>query len=93
MNGSGALLDMWQAALHTLVMAGAPFVLVALSVGLLVSIFQAATQLQENILSFVPKLVAIGFVLAIGGTWVLGKLVGYQEQVAQKVESVGRGER
>jgi flagellar biosynthetic protein FliQ len=55
----------------------APFLLSGLIVGLLVSIFQAATQIQEQTLSFIPKILVVGAVLAIAGPWMLDQMLGY----------------
>jgi flagellar biosynthetic protein FliQ len=54
-----------------------PFLIAALAVGLLVSIVQAATQIQEVTLSFIPKIIVTGAVVALGGPWMLDQLVGY----------------
>ncbi len=86
-----ALLDVWRGALLTLVYAGGPFLAAALGIGLFMSILQAATQLQENILSFAPKLVAIFAVLALGGGSVLGYLVRYFQESLRVVEMIGAG--
>ena len=66
----------------------APMVMVVLVVGLLVSIFQAATQIHEQTLSFVPKLLAAFATLAVAGPWMLTKLVEYIQQVLQSIPSV-----
>ncbi|HEY3612584.1 MAG TPA: flagellar biosynthesis protein FliQ [Gaiellales bacterium] len=55
----------------------APFLIAGLAVGLLISIIQAATQIQEPTLSFIPKIIATGAVIAIGGPWMLSQIVGY----------------
>lgn len=65
-----------QALLVTLLMA-APPLLAALLTGLLVSVFQAATQINEMTLSFIPKLLAIFAVLVVFGPWMLGILLDY----------------
>lgn len=65
-----------------------PIVLVVLTVGLLVSIFQAATQIHEQTLSFVPKLLAAIATLAVAGPWMMSKLVDYIQQVLQSIPSV-----
>ena len=57
----------------------APFLLAGLAVGLLVSIFQAATSIQEQTLTFIPKIVVTGIVVAVGGPWMLDQLVGYTQ--------------
>lgn len=86
-----ALLDVWQGALTTLVYAGGPFLVAALGIGLLMSVLQAATQLQENILSFAPKILAVLAVLVFGGASVLGLLIRYFQDVLQIVELIGQG--
>ena len=69
-----------QAMLVTLMMA-APPLLAALLTGLLVSVFQAATQINEMTLSFIPKLVAIFVVLVLFGPWMLNVLLDYVRQL------------
>ena len=56
---------------------GLPLLLVGLAVGLVISVFQAITQIQEQTLSFIPKVVATVAVLVIGGPWMLDQLLGY----------------
>jgi flagellar biosynthetic protein FliQ len=56
---------------------GMPLLLVGLVVGLLVSIFQAVTQIQEMTLTFIPKVLALGVVLVVAGPWMLGQLITY----------------
>jgi flagellar biosynthetic protein FliQ len=68
---------MGQNGLYHLLLVAAPLLLVALVVGLVVSIFQAATQINEATLSFVPKIVGAAIVLAIAGPWMLSTLVDY----------------
>ena len=71
---SGSLVDLWRNALMVTVAVSAPFLLVALAVGLIVAVIQTATQLQESVLSFVPKLAAALLVIAFAGHWMLDKL-------------------
>ena len=66
-----------QQGLYMLLLVSAPILLVVLVVGLVVSVFQAATQINEATLSFVPKVVAAVAVLAIAGPWMLTMLVEY----------------
>ncbi len=73
------VLTLGQQALTVLLMVSAPVLVVVLVVGLLVSIFQAATQINESTLSFVPKIVAAVVVLAIAGPWMLTTLVEYMQ--------------
>lgn len=69
----------------------APFLLAGLAVGLLVSIIQAATQIQEPTLSFIPKIIATGAVIAFGGPWMLSQIVGYTTALFESIPTlVGR---
>jgi len=77
-----------QQGLYMLLMVSAPVLLVVLGVGLLVSIFQAATQIHEQTLSFVPKIVAAVAVLAIAGPWMLTSLVEYLQRTLQSIPTV-----
>jgi flagellar biosynthetic protein FliQ len=65
-----------------------PFLLAGLVVGLLISIFQAATQIQEVTLSFIPKILVTGAVLAIGGPWMLSQVVGYTHELFQRIPTL-----
>jgi flagellar biosynthesis protein FliQ len=69
-----ALLDLWRNALITIVAVSAPFLIAGLVVGLAVAVIQTATQLQETILTFVPKLAAALIVIALAGHWMVDKL-------------------
>jgi flagellar biosynthesis protein FliQ len=77
-----------QQGLHLLLMVSAPILLTVLAVGLLVSVFQAATQIHEATLSFVPKVVAAVAVLAVAGPWMLTTLVEYLQRTLQAIPSV-----
>ena len=77
-----------QEGLYMLLMVAAPVLLTILAVCLLVSIFQAATQINEATLSFVPKVVAAVAVLAIAGPWMLTTLVEYLQRTLQSIPSV-----
>ncbi|HEY1366275.1 MAG TPA: flagellar biosynthesis protein FliQ [Gaiellaceae bacterium] len=69
-----------QAMTLTLKVSG-PFLVAGLVVGLLVSIFQAATQINEVTLSFIPKIIATGAVIALAGPWMLDQVVSYTQQL------------
>jgi flagellar biosynthetic protein FliQ len=71
------VLTVGQQGLMLLLMVSAPVLLVVLVVGLLVSIFQAATQINEATLSFVPKVIAAVAVLGVAGPWMVTTLVEY----------------
>ena len=85
---SQAVFTYGQEGLHLLLMVAAPLLLSVLAVGLLVSVFQAATQIHEATLSFVPKMVAAVAVLAIAGPWMLTTLVEYLQRTLQSIPSV-----
>jgi flagellar biosynthesis protein FliQ len=68
-----------------LLMVAAPVLIVVLVVGLVVSVFQAATQINEATLSFVPKIVAAVAVLAVAGPWMMTTLVEYLQRVLQSI--------
>jgi flagellar biosynthetic protein FliQ len=71
-----------------MLMISAPILLTVLAVGLVVSIFQAATQIHEATLSFVPKIVAAVAVLAIAGPWMLTSLVEFLQRTLQSIPTV-----
>ena len=72
-----SVLTLAQRALEITLLMSAPPLLAALITGLVVSIFQAATQINEMTLSFIPKLLAIFAVLVVFGPWMLGILLDY----------------
>ena len=72
-----SLLDLWRSAIGVTVAISAPFLIVGLAVGLTVAVLQTATQLQESILTFVPKLAAALLVIALAGHWMLDKLARF----------------
>jgi flagellar biosynthesis protein FliQ len=71
----------------TLLVAG-PILLVVLLIGLMVSIFQAATQINEATLSFIPKLVGVFLTLVIAGPWMLTTMVDYMRLVLTSIPSM-----
>jgi len=72
-----SVLTLAQQALQVTLLMAAPPLLAALLTGLVVSVFQAATQINEMTLSFIPKLLAIFVVLVLFGPWMLGILLDY----------------
>jgi flagellar biosynthetic protein FliQ len=65
-----------------------PMLLASLVVGLAVSIFQAVTQIQEQTLSFIPKVAAMAALIVILGPWMLGQIVSYTENLYQQIPSL-----
>lgn len=84
---SQMVLTMGQEALLMLLMVSAPVLGVALVVGLLVSLFQAITQIHEATLAFVPKLLAVVAVFTIAGPWMLTMLVEYIRRSMEAIPS------
>lgn len=77
-----------QQGLYMLLLVSAPILLAVLVVGLVVSVFQAATQINEATLSFVPKVIAAVAVLAIAGPWMLTMLVEYIQRTLLAIPTV-----
>lgn len=73
----GTALHLAREAIALVMLLSGPLLIASLVVGLLVSIFQAATQIQEQTLTFVPKLVAILFTMLILGSWMLNTMLSY----------------
>lgn len=80
-----AVLTYGREALTLLLMISLPVLLTVLVVGLVVSIFQAVTQINENTLSFVPKLVAAVLVFAVAGPWMLSTVVDFIRRTLENI--------
>jgi flagellar biosynthetic protein FliQ len=76
--------------LMTALVLAMPAVLVSLAVGLIVSIFQTMTSIQEQTLNFVPRILAVGLVLIIALPWTLKVLVNFTYRVLSQMSEVGR---
>ena len=72
-------------ALEMTLMLAAPLLLTALAVGLIVGIFQAATQINEMTLSFIPKLIGMAGTLVVAGPWMLKTIVGYTRDLFESI--------
>jgi flagellar biosynthetic protein FliQ len=80
--------DVTEIATQTMLVAAkvaAPVLLTALLVGFMISLFQAATQIQEPTLSFVPKMIAVAIALLVTGNWVLSELVSFTDQLFESL--------
>ncbi len=71
------VVDLGRQALWITMLVSAPLLVVGLGVGLLIGVFQAATSINEQTLSFIPKLIALGFTLSIAGGWMINTMVDY----------------
>jgi len=77
----GVLMDLAQNAIRVVLLVSAPILGLSLIVGLAVSIFQATTQIQEQTLSFIPKILTVVISLAVFGNWMLNVLVEYTKDL------------
>lgn len=82
------VLNIVQQALEVTLLVSAPLLLTALGTGLLVSVFQAATQINEMTLSFIPKLVAIFAVAVLAGPWMIGVIVDFTRRLFVSLPTV-----
>jgi flagellar biosynthetic protein FliQ len=74
-----------QRALEVTILLSMPLLLAALVIGLLVGVFQAATQINEMTLSFIPKLVGMAGTLVVAGPWMLKTIVGYTRELFESI--------
>jgi flagellar biosynthetic protein FliQ len=80
-----AVITIGQQALYVMLMIAAPMLIAALVVGLVVSILQAATQINEMTLSFIPKLIAMLAALVIAGPWMITFFVDYMRRLFESI--------
>ncbi|MGA7779721.1 MAG: flagellar biosynthesis protein FliQ [Paraburkholderia sp.] len=83
-----SVMAMAHQAMYVALLLAAPLLLVALVVGLVVSLFQAATQINEATLSFIPKLLAIAVTLVIAGPWMLTTELDYMRQMLTNIPTL-----
>lgn len=79
------VLNLGQRSIEIMLLVSAPLLLTALVVGLIVSILQAATQINEMTLSFIPKMLAIFLAMLLLGPWMLGTLIDYTKDLFQNI--------
>lgn len=83
------VLSVVKDAIQTAIMVSAPILLVATVVGLIISIFQATTQIQEQTLTFVPKLLAVALMGLLMGSWMLHILVEFTTRMFELMANMG----
>jgi flagellar biosynthetic protein FliQ len=86
----GDAVSIMRGGVFEILLLSAPVLLVAMVVGLIVSIFQATTSIQEQTLTFVPKIVAIMLVLALLGSWMFGNLQQYTLDLFAMIPQMAR---
>jgi flagellar biosynthesis protein FliQ len=83
-----SVVQIGRQALELMLLVSAPALLVALVVGLAVSLLQAVTQINEATLSFLPKLIAVALVLVVAGPWMLSALTDFLRQIIGSLPQV-----
>jgi flagellar biosynthesis protein FliQ len=87
MNGMtpDMVINLAKQSIYTIMLISAPMLLIALAVGLLVSVFQAMTQIQEQTLAFIPKIIAVFISIVLFGPWMLTVLLDYTRDLFQNL--------
>lgn len=83
-----AVVELGRQAVEVALLVGAPLLIAALATGLLVSIFQAATQINEMTLSFIPKLVVMFVALVIAGPWMLQVMIDFMRRLFESIPAM-----
>ncbi len=84
------VMELGREAIKTTAMLAAPLLMSSLVVGLVVSIVQALTQINEATLSFIPKLIILGVVLLLGGPWMLDTMTNYTTNLFENISTMVR---
>lgn len=79
------VLTLAERSIYTILLVAGPILILALGVGLLVSIFQATTQIQEQTLAFIPKIIAVLIGLVVFGPWMLNVLVEFTSNLYENL--------
>jgi flagellar biosynthesis protein FliQ len=77
-------------AVETVLLTSAPMLIAAMVIGLVVSIFQAATQINEQTMAFIPKIVAVFVTLLIFGPWIMDLLITFTTGIITQIATVGQ---
>lgn len=88
--GEDIILQLGQDALKTMAILSAPLLLSTLVIGLVISIFQALTQINENTLTFVPKMIVIGIVILLAGPWMMDVMKSYTTNLFESMATIVR---
>ncbi len=85
---SAMVVELAREALWMTMLISAPLLAVGLAIGLLVGIFQAATSINEQTLSFIPKVVCMGITMAIAGSWMINTMVDYTKGIFVRIPNL-----
>ena len=84
----GLVIEVFVDAIKTILLLSSPMLIIALIVGLVVAIFQATTQIQEQTLAFVPKIMAILFVVMFSASWLINSLIDFTIRVYDLIDVI-----
>ncbi len=84
-----AVIHIGKKAVETILLTSAPMLLAAMVIGLLISIFQAATQINEQTMTFIPKIVAVFLTLLIFGPWIIEMLITFTTGIITQIATIG----
>jgi flagellar biosynthesis protein FliQ len=82
------VVDLAMQAMQLALKLGGPILIVGLVIGLAISVFQAVTQIQEQTLSFIPKIAGLALVIVVAGPWMLGQLIIYTQELWGSIPSM-----
>jgi len=82
------VIDVFVDAIKTILMLSSPMLIVALLVGLIVAVFQATTQIQEQTLAFVPKIMAILLVTMFSANWIINSLIEFTHRIFDMIDMI-----
>ena len=82
------VLSIFKEALWITLQVAGPVLIISIIVGLVISVIQAATQIHEQTLTFVPKLIAIAIVLLLTGTWVMNVMNDFTKQIFEVIANI-----
>ncbi|MBV5318864.1 MAG: flagellar biosynthesis protein FliQ [Desulfobulbaceae bacterium] len=85
-----AVIHIGRKAVETVLLTSAPMLLAAMVIGLLISIFQAATQINEQTMTFIPKIVAVFVTLLIFGPWIMELLITFTTGIIGQIATIGQ---
>jgi len=84
----GIIVDVFVDAIKTIIMLSSPMLIIALLVGFTVAVFQATTQIQEQTLAFVPKIMAILLVVMFSSNWIINSLIEFTLRVYNLIDTI-----
>ena len=83
------VINIGRQAIETTLMVAAPMLLAALVIGLVISVFQAATQINEQTMTFIPKIVGVFVTLLLFAPWMLQKLIAFMNMIFEQLPNIG----